>query len=379
MSDFPAFHIPTPSGPYEIGTLTYHWVDASRSEIFSSNPVDRRELIVQVWYPANGIPGSPRSPYIPDLRVLAPVASMLHLPMSAFEQLRTVKTNAIPSAPVATGDPSYPVLIFSAGRGGFRQESTLMFEELASHGYIVAAIDSPYTSCGVVFPDGRLITIDARLLPGPDGGIPADLKFFNEVAIPYLAKDVIFTLDQLTILNLSDPEGILTGRLDLQRAGMLGPSLGGLVGAEACYLDARLRAFLAMDVHMPADVVKAGLKQPTMFISREAKWMQLEGWHQEYIDEVHTTMRAVYERLPGDGYLVLVPGMFHNNFSDAPSYSPMLAQLGLVGPIDAQRSRSILDSYTLAFFDRHLKSLPAALLDGPSEQFPEVLFETRRS
>jgi hypothetical protein len=53
--------------------------------------------------------------------------------------------------------------------------------------------------------------------------------------------------------------------------------------------------------------------------------------------------------------------------------------LGLVGPIDAQRSRSILDSYTLAFFDRHLKGLPAALLDGPSEQFPEVLFETRRS
>jgi len=62
-------------------------------------------------------------------------------------------------------------------------------------------------------------------------------------------------------------------------AGMFEPSLGGLVGAEACYLDTRLQAFLAMNVQIPADVIRAGLKQPTMFISREAKWMQVEGWN----------------------------------------------------------------------------------------------------
>jgi hypothetical protein len=230
----------------------------------------------------------------------------------------------------------------------------------------------------VLFPDGRLVTLDARLLPGPKGGIPADRKFFDDVAIPYLAHDVIFTLDQLTALNQSDPNGILTGRLDLQRAGMLGPSLGGLVGAEACHLEPRLRACLAMDVHMPADVVEAGLKQPTMFISRDAQSMQLERWNQEYIDQAQTTMRAVYESLPGDGYLVRVRGTFHANFSDAPLYSPLMSWLGITGPIDAHRSTDIIDSYTLAFFDRHLKGRPAPLLDGPAEQYPEVLFETRR-
>lgn len=230
----------------------------------------------------------------------------------------------------------------------------------------------------MAFPDGRLVTLDARLLPGPRGGFPADRQFLDDVAVPFLAGDVRFTLDRLAALNQADPNGVLTGRLDLRRAGMFGPSLGGLVGAEACRVDPRLRAFLAMDVHMPASVVQAGLEQPTLFISREARWMELEGWNREAIAETQTTLRAVYEELPGDGYLVLVPGMFHLDFSDAPLYSPVTRWLGLTGPIDAHRASRILDAYTLAFFDRHLKGLPARLLDGASQEFPEVSFRTRR-
>src|SRR5215207_7800379 len=52
----PVFRFPHPSGPYEIGTLTYHWVDADRPEVFTADPGDRRELMVQIWYPAEGDP-----------------------------------------------------------------------------------------------------------------------------------------------------------------------------------------------------------------------------------------------------------------------------------------------------------------------------------
>ena len=48
----PAFVFPPPSGPYGIGTVTYHWVDTERREVFSSRPDDRRELMVQF------VPGS---------------------------------------------------------------------------------------------------------------------------------------------------------------------------------------------------------------------------------------------------------------------------------------------------------------------------------
>lgn len=374
----PVFRLPRPTGPHAIGTLTYHWVDDARAELFTPDPTGRRELVVQVWYPARArAPSSPRAPYVPDPGALAPLARMLHLPGFLFGHFRYVETSATPAAPAAAGEAAFPVLIFSAGRGGFRQESTHLFEELVSHGYVVASIDHPYASSGVAFPDGRLVTLAARLLPGPQGGFPADRRFLDDVAVPFLAGDVRFTLDRLTALNEGDPNGILTGKLDLQRAGMLGPSLGGLVGAEACRLEPRLRAFLAMDVHMPASVVRAGLEQPTMFISREARWMELEGWSREAIDETQATLRAVHEELPGDAYLVLVPGMFHLDFSDAPLYSPVTRWLGLTGPIGGARAIGIVDAFTLGFFDRHLKGLPVRLLEEPSEAFPEVVFSAR--
>ena len=365
---FPVFRFPKPSGPYGIGTLTYHWVDPSRPEVFTADPNDRRELMVQIWYPAQVDPSSPHAPYVQDPGALAPLARLLHLPAFIFGHLKYITTNAAESAPVAPGESTYPVLICSHGRAGFRREDTWLIEELVSHGYIVAAIDHPYAASGVVFPDGRRATFDTHML---------DRKFVDG-KIPYLAQDAIFTLNQLGALNQSDPNGTLTGRLDLQRAGIFGLSLGGEVSADACRLEPRFRACLVMDVWMPADVVRAGLKQPTMWLTRDAKTMQIEGWSRADIDETLTTMRAVFESLPGDGYFVRVPGMFHQDFSDAPLLSPLTSWLGVTGPIDGRRAHSITTAYSLAFFDRHLKGRPAALLDRPAAQYPEVLFETRR-
>jgi hypothetical protein len=56
----PVFRLPQPTGAYEIGTLTYNWVDVARPEVFSSDPEARRELMVQIWYPAQAGFSSPR-------------------------------------------------------------------------------------------------------------------------------------------------------------------------------------------------------------------------------------------------------------------------------------------------------------------------------
>lgn len=52
--------------------------------------------------------------------------------------------------------------------------------------------------------------------------------------------------------------------------------------------------------------------------------------------------------------------------------------IGFSGPMGSRRAHEIINAYTLAFFDRHLKGRAAALLDGPAEQYPDVIFETRR-
>ncbi|MGI5837432.1 MAG: alpha/beta hydrolase family protein [Chloroflexota bacterium] len=389
----PVFHFARPTGPYAVGTLTYHWVDAGRPELFTADPNDHRELMAQVWYPARHEPSVPRAPYIQDAMTTAPaLARLFGLPPFFFSHLKYVTTNAVSSAPVAGDEPSYPVLVFLSGLHGFRQSNTFQIEELVSHGYIVVGLDQPGAMASVRFPDGRQISGQPRdqvypLVQQSVEPLPTTPTLSGEAMpkgiIPYFAADVSFALDQLAALNESDPNHILTGRLDLERAGIFGVSLGGINAAQACLMDSRLKACIIMDAFMSADVVNAGLKQPAMWITRDADTMRLEreragGWTEKEIEQHQTTMRAVYEGLPGDGYYIQIPKMFHLNLTDFPYWSPLLPQLGVIGPIDAQRVFSIVNAYSVAFFDKQLKGKSPSLLSGPAEQYPEVSFETRR-
>jgi predicted dienelactone hydrolase len=297
----PVFHFPRASGPYAIGTVTYHWTDVSRREVFSPDKQMRRELMVQVWYPARQGSSSSSAPYLRDADAVTTALARLHqLPDVAFQYLKYVTTNAAESVPVANDQPDYPVLIYLEGLTGYRQLSTFQVEELVSHGYIVVGIDQPGVAASVVFPDGHQLAINPGLFTqiqslvnqslSPTEKVPQifDQTFTNGI-IPYFAQDVSFTLDRLAALNTRDPQGILTGKLDLAHSGMFGVSLGGMVGAEACLKDPRIKACLVMDVALTADVVHSGLRQPVMWITRPADTMRLErqkdgGWPEQAIE-----------------------------------------------------------------------------------------------
>lgn len=397
----PVFSFPPPAGPYAIGTLTYQWVDTARAEAFTMGSAAQRDLIVQIWYPARSNATGPRADYLPDAgSVTAAFARIHHMPAFIFGHLRYVKSNAFSSAPASSKQPSFPVLLFLEGATGFRQMNTYQVEHLASHGYIVVAIDQPGVAAAVVLPDGRQLdglnlaqfraTVGPSYLPPePDSplsgtSVPPGLARSGVRIVPYLAGDVVFTLDQLAALNRVDPNGILTGKLDLQRVGAFGASLGGIVVGEACGREPRLRACLMLDAPMATDVVRAGLRQPSMWITRDAASMRLErqragGWSEAEIEAHQSSMRAVYAGLSGAGYFVRVPGMFHSNFTDIPSWTPMASLLGIAGPIGRQRAHDIVNAYSLAFFDRHLAGRPTELLDGPAERFPDAVFESRRT
>src|SRR5690606_18484258 len=67
----PVFQFPQPSGPHAIGTVTYHWTDNERPEVFTAATNDARELVVQIWYPAVEAPSAPRVPYMQDAHAIA--------------------------------------------------------------------------------------------------------------------------------------------------------------------------------------------------------------------------------------------------------------------------------------------------------------------
>ena len=105
----------------------------------------------------------------------------------------------------------------------------------------------------------------------------------------------------------------------------------------------------------------------------------LGGWSEAEIEAHQTSMRTAFNGLAAVGYFVQVPGAFHANFMDIPLWSPLTSWLGLTGPIDGQRAHNIINAYSVAFFDRHLKGRPAVLLDGPAGSYPEVTLENHRA
>lgn len=383
----PVFRFEEPTGPYDIGTVTYYWVDGSRSDVFSSDPKTRRELMVQIWYPAKKGSKLPLAPYVEDAGALATAQARLHgWPSFMLAHLKHIKSNARTGSPMAGDRPNFPVLVFLEGITGYRQMNTFQVEYLASRGYVVVAIDQPYVAATVVFPDGRKIAglSKDQMNPLIQQSIVAEKRAptlhgvaFEVGIIPYFAQDVGFVLDQLGTLNKNDPTGVLNGRLDLNHIGIFGVSLGGIVVGEACRIERRLRVCLVMDAPMPALVVRDGLQQPGMWITRNAETMRDEGWAQFDIDQHQKSMRAAFDRSTSDSYFVEIAGMFHANLTDIPYFSPALKWVGITGSIDPKRAHAVINAYTVAFFDQYLAGTPSTILDGAVEQFKEVKLEAR--
>jgi hypothetical protein len=384
---FPIFRFELPSGRYEIGTVTYHWVDDSRSEVFSSDPKTRRELMVQIWYPAKMGAAFPQAAYVDEADALSKAQAELHgWPNFVLGHLKYIKSNSKVAPPIAEDRPNFSVLIFLQGITGYRQMNTFQVEHLVSNGYIVVAIDEPFIAATVVFPDGHHIAgwtkdqMNPLIQQSITAAKPEPLLngiTFEAGIVPYFAQDLVFLLNQFELLNKGDTVGFFKSRLDLNRIGVFGVSLGGIIVGEACRIDRRLRACLVMDAPMSSSVVHDGLRQPTMWIRRDAQTMQNEGWAPFDVDQHVRTMRAVFDKSTSAGYFIEISGMFHANLTDVPNFSPLLQRAGITGPIDPRRAHHIINSYTTAFFDRYLMGQPSTVLDGGVEHFPEVKIQLR--
>lgn len=385
----PSPPFPAPTGPYGIGTRAYHWTDTSRPELFTADPDDRRELIAQVWYPAHPDAPAPRAPYLADAGpVLDTWAARFHLPGWVLGNVVRASGHAVEGAEVASDGGRFPVLVFLSGLGGYRSSSTFQIEELVSNGFVVVGLDQPGSAALTQLPDGRRLP----MLPKPEMDVllkqsvapsPSIPKLNGTLLpdgiLPFLAADVSFTLAEVAKLDASDP--VLRGRLDAATAGVFGMSLGGYIGPEAALRDHRIKAVWAADAAHAADVVRAGLTQPLMIMTRHAGSMRAErakagGWPEAAIEETLRTQVQLYERARAAAYYLDMDTMFHVNWTDAPLLSPLLGLTGLAGPIDARRGHAVINAYTVAFFNRSLRGLPAPLLDGPSPSFPEVEFRS---
>jgi hypothetical protein len=347
---------PNPTGVYSIGTTTRYFIDISREEAQTIDPDDKRELMVRFWYPAEIVDGARLAPYIPDSDVLIPAFNSAFLAVSGIDlsldlaTFANLQSHAFLDAPVSSDRPDYPILIFSHGYTAIPEFWTIQLEEMASHGYVVAAINHSYSSAASIFPDGRVLEFNADEPP----------RLFE-----IIAEDQIFVADQLALLAEDDPEDMFTGRLNLEQIGIFGQSLGGGAAVVACYRDIRFRACVSEEGTVADSIISNGLDQAFMFM---------------FADDHPDLPDSVYARFNGPTYTLTMEGFRHIDFSDFPLWSDnTLVELSLVGTNDGLRTVEIVNAHLLAFFDKYLKGEDVLLLNGPSEDYPEVDFQLRNT
>lgn len=162
--------------------------------------------------------------------------------------------------------------------------------------------------------------------------------------------------------DMTDMLIMFAGRFDMERLGIFGHSFGGATAGEACLRDSRFKAFINMDGTPFGSAVDNVISQPFMILTTGK-------------DEIKI-IRSGYSTDQKNFISVYINESEHMNFSDFNTIIPNIGKLtGLLGKIDGDRHRLIMNKYILAFFNSRLKGLPAPILGSGTPEYPKVLFE----
>lgn len=389
MYAFPVFKLPEPTGNFKVGTQTFHLVDTKREEIFDEARDRKRELMVQVWYPAQAGTGK-YAPFIPDTPILRYMAANYGLPGFTFQHLKYVSSHAYSGAEISSAQTSYPLILANPGNGSSRFLHTSQAENLASHGYIVAVIDHTFNTIATEFPDGRITTSTTDNLFSPDHDYATERENRDKLG-KVLTDDVAFVLDQFELIQSGQIPSQLHGRIDLGHVGVFGHSIGGATAYDAAY-DPRIAAGIDLDGGLYRLRDKEGLRKPFLFINSESYFEQLTrvmnnqvysdeelnrmGSTKEWEDQVAADKKVELERMretaEEGGQVLYIENTEHLNFTDIQFFSPIFKILGITGKMAPERANTVINAYMLDFFDMYLKNQGGTLMKGEDSRFPEV-------
>jgi dienelactone hydrolase len=219
------------SGPFPVATA-----DIALPAATASEPA----IPIQIWYPTVGQPVA-----VPVL----PESAAPHSCSGILEHRR-----------LAGAQQQYPILLYAPGNGGVKTDSASTAAELASHGYIVVAIDdidrSPGATVGVD-KESQPLAFDFSSAEAFKGTLrTADRKVRRQ------AERALMALDRLEACANAG----WRGRVRFDRVGFFGFSFGGSTAAEAATFDPRVVAAANLDGWLFGRAALAGFEKPYMVI-----------------------------------------------------------------------------------------------------------------
>ncbi len=278
--------LPKPTGPHAVGHDFAVVVDRTRVDPLNPLSEQPRRLPVHFWYPAVATPAASRR-YVTDRREVEFLAEE----PDAIGGGEFLRTNADEAAPPAKG--RFPVLLFSPGFGAPAEAYQIFAEQLASAGYVVAAVHSP----GV----NGLVTLDGEPF---DSASDVPEKMEDVVAL----NDLVVADLQSVLVQVKDGRALptlkLVAALDLTRIGALGHSFGGSAAVRLAGRDSTVRAAVNLDGTIWGEEHATGLATNALFLKSGENTQD-------------PSMGVAYANLKGRGIIAVQPETAHNTFGDS--------------------------------------------------------------
>jgi len=312
---FPQHEPLSTTGEFDVATIVYTYTDESRVESYSSKGGPRK-VNVEFWYPAYA-------------------------------------------------DGVFPLVLFSHGALGTRSSNVSLYNELASHGYVVGALDHPYQAFWARDDTGKLTFINLGYLSDlqrEDAKTDKQQSFeFYQQWMQIRMGDINLVLD--SIFETVDSDKVEVYRLvDPASIGVMGHSLGGSAALGIGRQRDDVKAVIALEAPFMYDIVgvdndkfvfiEAIYPTPVLNIYSDDSWENLSEWSQ------YARNFTLLSDSAATAFNVHISGVGHLALTDLALSSPFLVRLLDSTPTtrDSAKILDLINRLSLEFFDQFLKN-----------------------
>ena len=354
----PLESIDPPKGKYNIGTQVYFWTDSSRGEVYTTDPTDYRELMVQIWYPAEGGENYQKAPHVTfPKKSISSIAKTAGLPTSFGNHGTQLVSNSVFGlSPIQT--EKFPLILFSHGDGGLLTQNTSQVEELVSNGYIVIACNHTYNASITFDKDGNPIPYKQNVSWNEQAQYHK--KYYTNLLINYRYQDLAFLLQTLKQNNLNDGSvNPFKNNIDFENVGAMGHSMGGGTTYIAMLKNNEIKAGVALDgwfFGLLNEDAQTNTKKPFLHIGQEQFLdKDIEGDINFSKDgkrnfDIYNTILATNK----ESYGVYIKNSLHYSYTDMKliynQKAPFALPLDSLGEVDKQIVDQVMDKTVLDFF-----------------------------
>jgi dienelactone hydrolase len=315
---------------------------------------------VRIYYPSVEV-HKEYPPYLSDTMHLykEKILNTYNISSEDLEYLDRIRDWAMPDAPIYAIHSPFPVLFFSPGFLMAAQLYSSLIQEMASHGYVVVAINHTDACWPVMFPDGSSPIILPELANIFSNKERSCMQTFDMTQETWI-KDVGFVLSWLR----NQP---LTQSLDLSRMGIFGHSFGGSAAIEAARQHEAFRAVVNLDGFLFGSNWDKPFKTPSLFVAAE-KQLTHEGALNagltiEQCDSLLARCsKKVFDNLHDNAFYVMVKNADHATFVDSRLIKRPLSKK----EVDPLGGIKVTRALLVDFFDHYLKNKNLTLLNTQS-------------